>query len=256
MSEKNFVIITFADKEPYITEARHLEDFGERQGITVFPYDDFWLSQQKEYLNNYNFFQKPKVGYCAWKPIIILDALKKYEHVVYLDSSMLFVRERIQDFVNKTDVLLSTETNLPIEAHSFYETFEALKVNPEKFKKKHMLWSGIISASQKAKPFMKKWLSWMLTPNCFPEKADKEKNKNFRYFLFDQPIYSILYIMNKFPTIENFAYGLDTREGSHRPHIEKIFGNEVMEKQDDLIEKYVDTYVSNGSCCYYPYKRS
>lgn len=252
MSNTDFAIITFADKEPYITETRNLEYYCEYFNAPFERYDYFWLSQQKTFLENYEFFKKPKVGYCAWKPMIILDALKKHEHVVYLDSSMIFVKERMQEFVNKTEILLSTITPLKIEAHSYYETFDILEINFDKFKDKEMVWSGIISATQKAKPFMKKWLAWMLTPNCFPEKYNIEKNKNLKYFLFDQPIYSVLYIMNNFLTIENDAYCFDTREFSHRPHINRIFGNKIMKNQDSLIRKYAGTYITNGSCRYNP----
>ena len=86
----NFCVISFADKEPYLSEAENLKNLCVNNNIQFKLYDDNWLKNSAVYYSFKDIFSKKKCGYCAWKPYIILNALNLYKNIYDYNSSVYF----------------------------------------------------------------------------------------------------------------------------------------------------------------------
>lgn len=257
MDKKDIAIITFASGEPYLSESYHLEYLCKRSNINFIRYDSEWLHQTDFYSENKELLDSKKSGYCAWKPYIILDALKKYKKVLYLDSSNLFTEEHIFEYFDKDDVILSTDVDLQNRHHIKRLTFQIMNCLGDKYLNANQVWAGAILATRKAKKFLNEWLSYCKIKECISDEYDKNSNLELKYCLYDQGIYSLLYEKYGFRRQDNcpdkkYFYFADTREYPHRNVIKYVFGDFFMETQDNLIKQYADVYMTNGSCCYNP----
>jgi len=214
------------------------------------------LKATQFYAENKELLDCKKSGYCAWKPYIILDALKKYKKVLYLDSSMLF-SGHIFEFISKRNALLSTVTELKNKRHTKKETFQIMGCDTEEYCECNQVWAGVILATRKAEKFLNEWLHYCTIKDCVSNDFDKSINPDLVYCLFDQSIYSTLYKKYKMPYQSNCPTGkyfffADTREYPHRDVIIRTFGERHMKNQDILIANYFQDYITNGSCCYDP----
>ena len=260
--KKDFCVIAYASGEPYTTEAKQLENLCIESNLQFKLYDSEWLKTTQFYLDNKELLNSKKSGYCAWKPFIILDALKTYKKVLYLDSSMLFVKEHIQEFIDTQFSILSTETPLVNRYHTKKETFVIMECDEEKYWNCNQVWAGVILATKDAKGLLNEWLHYCCIKECVSDDYDKTINRDLKYVLYDQSIYSILYKKYHKEQFNNLKIGLvgkddyfyfvDTREPGHRKSIIEIFGKSYMQKQDNLISDYYNDYYTAGSVVYDP----
>ena len=262
VKKQDFCIITFSSGEPYLSESENLQALCEQSGIQFKLYTFEWLKTTSFYKENKPLLDSRKAGFCAWKPFIILDALKQYKKILYLDSSMLFNKDHIQEFINLNDTLLSTETALKNVFYTKQETFEIMDAVSDRYMDAYQVWAGVILATMKAEPLLKEWLYYCKIRECISNEGNKEKNPLVRYHLFDQSIYSILYERHLMERTENYRinydandyyyFFIDTREESHIPIVVRDFGEDIIVKQDNLIMNFFPEYETNGSCCYIP----
>jgi hypothetical protein len=257
MSKKDIAIIAFASGEPYLSESRNLETLCERANINFVLYDSDWLHETDFYTENKDLLDSKKSGYCAWKPYIILDALKRYEKVLYLDSSMLFLPEHIEKYFDKDDSILSTEIfGMYNKFHTKHLTFQIMNCLSDRYQNATQVWAGTILADKRAVAFLEEWLSYCVIKDCISDEYNKSEEPLVKYCLYDQNIYSILYEKYNLRKENNIQDGYfwfaDTREYPHRDTIKQVFGNHCMERQDSLIMRYAEQYITNGSCCYDP----
>jgi len=260
--KKDFCVIAYASGEPYTTEAKQLEKLCLESDLQFKLYDFEWLKTTQFYKENEALLNSKKSGYCAWKPFIILDALKEYKTVLYLDSSMLFVKEHIHEFINTHFSILSTETLLPNKNYTKKETFVIMGCDEEQYWECNQVWAGIILATKDATDILEEWLHYCQIIECVSDKFDKSINPDLRYCLYDQSIYSTLYKKYKKTQFNNvktnlfgefkYFYFVDTREGSHRDAITRTFGEQYVHQQDVLISEYYHEYYTAGSVVYDP----
>jgi len=254
--KKDFCIISFASGEPYLTESIALKKLCETSNLPFKLYDLEWLKSTNFYKENKELVNSKKCGYCSWKPYIILDALKYYKKILYLDSSMLFNPPHINEFIESSNFLSSTVTSLKNKFYAKFETFQIMNCLSEKYLEAYQVWAGVILVTSKAEKFLKEWLYYCKIKNCISDEFDKKLNAELEYHLYDQAIYSILYEKYNIKKVSNttnkYAFFADTREPSHRKSIEKIFGKDVMKRQDNLIFEFAREYITNGSCLYNP----
>jgi len=257
MNKKDIAIITFASGEPYLSESYNLEYLCGLSDINFVRYDLEWLHKTDFYLENKELLDSKKAGYCAWKPYIILDALKKYKKVLYLDSSNLFTKEHIFEYIDKNDIILSTDVELQNRCHTKRATFQIMNCLGAKYLNANQVWAGTILATRKAKKFLNEWLSYCKIKECISDDYDKISDWEVKYCLYDQSIYSLLYEkygLRRENNIQNgsYFYFADTREYPHRNSIKYFFGESFIKCQDNLIRQYANVYATNGSCCYNP----
>ena len=254
----NFSVISFADKDPYVSEAKQLEKLCIESGLKFKLYDFEWLKQTCVYETNKELFANKKCGYCAWKPYIILDALQIYDKILYLDSSMIFDKNHIDEYIDNNNYIASMKTELMAYYHTKQETFDIMECNEDRYKYVYQVWAGAILVDKQAEYFLLEWLYYCLMEDCVSDKFDENINPNLKYCLYDQSIYSLLYEkynIEKINSVQDnsegkYFYFADTRELSHRKTIISRFGESMMNLQDSLCFKYHDDYVSNGSVCY------
>jgi hypothetical protein len=258
MNKKDIAIITFASGEPYLSESYNLEYLCGLSDINFVRYDLEWLHKTDFYLENKELLDSKKAGYCAWKPYIILDALKKYKKVLYLDSSNLFTKEHIFEYLDKDDIILSTEIfGMQNKYHTKHLTFQTMNCLSDNYLNANQVWAGVISANRNAKDFLNEWLYYCKIKDCISDEYDKLKEPAVKYCLYDQSVYSILYEKYNIRRQDNcpdgkYFYFADTREYPHRDIIKQVFGAHIMARQDNLIMQYAERYITNGSCCYDP----
>jgi hypothetical protein len=244
----NFCVITFADKEPYLSEAENLKNLCVNNNIQFKLYDFNWLRNSAVYYSFKDIFWKKKCGYCAWKPYAILDALKLYDKVLYLDSSMLFNPEMINKYIRENDNedIVSPVTSLKQELYTKQETFIIMEAHEAKYMEDNLYWTGSILATKKAKDFLYEWLYYCLQEECVSDECILSKNEKLKYHLYDQSIYSILYSKYNKKRILNSCF-CDTREANHIESIIELFGEECIDKQRGLNIQYKNIYDYNSS---------
>lgn len=244
----NFCVISFADKEPYLSEAENLKNLCVNNNIQFKLYDDNWLKNSAVYYSFKDIFSKKKCGYCAWKPYIILDALNLYDKVLYLDSSTLFNPEMINKYIRENDNedIVSPVTSLKQELYTKQETFIIMDAVDGKYMEDYLYWSGTILATNKAKEFLYEWLYYCLQEECVSDECVLSINEKLKYHLYDQSIYSILYSKYNKKSILNYCF-YDTREPDHKKYISEIFGEEYIDKQRELNIQYKNIYDYNSS---------
>jgi len=256
----NFCVISFADKEPYLSEVKQLEKLCIESELKFKLYDFEWLKKTYVYEINKKLFNNKKCGYCAWKPYIILDALKSYDKVLYLDSSMIFDKNHIEEYINinNNNYIVSMKTGLMAYEYTKQETFDIMECNENIYKYAYQVWAGAILVDKQSECFLLEWLYYCLMEDCISDEFDENINHDLKYCLYDQSIYSILYEkynIEKINSVQNndegkYFYFADTRELSNRKAIISRFGENMMNLQDSLCLKYYNDYISNGSVCY------
>lgn len=256
MDYQDFCIISFASGEPYLSEAKTLSEQCKDLKLNFYLYNWKWLLKTEFYKENKELFSCKKSGYCAWKPYIILDALKKYNKVLYLDSSTV-IHNSIYQYIENNDPIVSTSTTFINENHTKTLTFKIMKLHDEKYYKGIQSWSGNILANKKGIKFLNEWLKYCKIKDCISDDITGYVPKDFKYHLYDQSIYSLLYIKYGYKNSNNMIhpedrdkvdyYFADTREPQHKEVIKWKHGNNCLKKQVQLLEKYYDRYCSNMS---------
>lgn len=239
----NFVIISFVTGEPYLSESYNLRWLCGTYNIKFVLYDSDWIKKTDFYKDNINLFSKKKFGYCAWKPYIILDALKTYDKVLYLDSSMLFDARYIFDYINKHDIVC-VKTPLKNINYTQPATFRIMNCKNERYYNCNQVWAGGILVHKKWSHIISEWLSYCKNEECV---GDTDSSDYLRYRLYDQSILSILFEKYNLPRHDNDMF-FDTREKQHRDTIKYYFGESIIQRQDGLNQMYADVYTNNSSC--------
>ncbi len=256
---ENIAIISYASGEPYLSESKNLEILCEKINVKFILYDFNWLKQTDFYKQNKKLLNSKKSGYCAWKPYIILNALEKYDKVLYLDSSMLFNSEIILDYINSDKSLSATETPLLNGLYTKKKTFKIMNCDSEEYWDVKQVWAGNILVDKSKKYIIEEWLYYCKQINCINDDYDYYNDKDVRYHLFDQSILSILFKKYNIENQNNIIQDknnkqatlfCDTREFAHREYIKCVFGEDVIKNQDYLIKKYGLKYKNNSSCFY------
>jgi hypothetical protein len=246
---KNWAIITFADKEPYISETKNIEKLSHSVGINFRRYDDEWVKKTEFYKNNTKLFANKKFGFCAWKPLIILDALKTYDKVLYLDSSMLFIPSKIIEYFEEHDFIMSTITPLQNKLYTNRRTFDIMRCEDRGYFDEYQAWAGTILANRSAQELLEEYLYYCSIEDCVSDRVDPQNDFGFRYHLYDQSIYSLLLVKYGVTLVENDIPFLDLREPGHLGYIEKLLGKEFLGVQKMLIANYWNVYENNFSGC-------
>jgi hypothetical protein len=248
--KKDFCIISYASGEPYLSESKNLKNLCVNNNLNFKLYDSKWLKQTDFYKNNIKLLSQKKSGYCAWKPYIILDALKYYKKVLYLDSSMLFDAEHLKEYMDLPGYLKTTETPLQCKFYTKHKTFEIMKCDKEKYWNANQGWAGTILVNQRANKFLSEWLCYCQIEDCISDEYNDLEEPNVRYCLFDQGIFSILIRKYNIKLLQDaqdgYAYFYDTREPGHSVEIARKFGREIIDNQLNLGDKFERKYKTSG----------
>jgi len=246
---KKSIIISFASGEPYTSEAENIKVLSKKAGIDFHLYDWSWLVKTQFYKDNKKLLDSKKSGYCAWKPYIILDALKSYSKVLYLDSSMLFLSTDIKSYIESNTGTNSTSTFLQNKLFTNKRCFRIMNCEDEKYLEGYQLWAGNILVDKSSILMLEEFMRYCLIEDCVSDRYDEDNNEEFIYNTYDQSIFGILGV--KYSVIgNNNQYNghplfFDLREPSHEEAIKYYFGHDVINANRELLVKYFDNYKYN-----------
>jgi hypothetical protein len=183
--------ICYASNPGYMNMAMRLQDIMQKWDLEVDIYTEEWLKQRAEYVSYPEVFLIPKGGgLWAWKPLVMLDALERYDRVLYLDSSVIPT--------NIGDVLKVFSMADPMCVHNYYdlqiswckrECFEIMGCYTPRYWTANHVWAGVISATQSANYILKEWLNYCTNLDCI---GDKTGIFNHEYFVLHRHDQSIL----------------------------------------------------------------
>ncbi len=203
--ESDFVVISYGDSQRYYNDMENMKPFVDRINRSFIAYDRNWLVETDTYKNNKIIFDNPKLGgWCAWKPIIMLDALEKYERVLYMDANTIFRSGYdIPSIVNSVEIISAVKTSFRHSEYTHTKCFELMGCTGVKYLNADQVWAGVTIASRKAIDIIKEWLKWC----CVSEVICSEKqDTNHHHHRHDQSILTNLLIKYDLLSIETSAF--------------------------------------------------
>jgi len=246
---KNPIIISFASGEPYTSEAKNLEILSEKAGIEFHLYNWDWLIETKFYKDNKKLLDSKKSGYCAWKPYIILDALKAHSKVLYVDSSTLFVPSTVKSYIKDNKGTNSTATFLQNKYFTNKRCFRIMNCENDKYLEGYQLWAGNVLVDKSLIPMLEEWGKYCLIEDCVSDRYDEDNDEEFIYNTYDQSILGILGVKYSIKGNNNSYNGtplfFDLREPSHEKAINIYFGENPIKENRKLLKKYFENYKFN-----------
>ncbi|KAL3842070.1 hypothetical protein ACJMK2_020135 [Sinanodonta woodiana] len=156
----------------------------------------------------------------AWKPIAIQLALQDYGSIMWMDSSVRFVRSLEQVFKSAykhgIQVTLSFAPNTTV-SNTDLQTFKTLGEEPCSFRntmETYATWMILHSTPFIAEYVMKPWVSCALIPNCMvvdrvPWSCDIDKSTYGACHRFDQSVLSIILNRLYFKKLESIFHEAD-----------------------------------------------
>jgi hypothetical protein len=210
------LVIAYYNNDGYRNMVWRLAQLCNSWGIPFRSYCDTWLRKQPEYRANIPIFSANKgAGYWAWKPLIILDALKSSDEVVYLDSSVVPVdKETICDFVKFTDRLCSIEYADVNKIWTKRACFVGMNCDYEKYWDAKHVWAGVVSAKDSS--IVEEWKYYCLQYDIISDSPCENNFLEFKDHRHDQSILANIIIKHKQKYLINTKF-LDVNNYSHRP---------------------------------------
>lgn len=187
-------VITYATREKHIRQAERMFSYVRNWQQTSFQiYDDRWLKDNTPYPEKYpQIFNTAKgAGLWAWKPIIIEDALKTDEWVLYLDASMIpHDHQTIRRiFENINDIAVVSDAEWVQRQWCKRDTFIIMGCDEERFYNAVHIMAGIIFVKRSGLPFVQEWGKYCLDFHAISDEPSKQKElPEFREHRHDQAI--------------------------------------------------------------------
>lgn len=195
---KEFTVIAYSSNPGYYNMVCRLANLCTSWNIPFKPYNREWVEQQKEYAEHKDIFAAHHGGgYWAWKPLIILDALKICDTIVYLDSSVVPQNKQcILDIVSAVDKITASQYFEINKAWTKRSCFIEMNCDSEDYWNTSQVWAGVVVATIASKDIVEEWRDYCLqdivtdnpSPNNFPE---------FRFHRHDQSILTNLLVRHK-----------------------------------------------------------
>lgn len=198
----NIHLITFANKEPYVSGQKKLDSTYKNGNIlTHTKWNEDKIYSTKFYEQNKNIFIKYKTigfGLFIWKPFIILEKINEIEwgeYIYYQDSSkydFMGIQNDIQpvcEYMESNDIellpgFMIDKTNKSLIKPECLEYMSCIN-NEDFLNKFHYQTSPMIfKKTPKTLKFIEEWLKYCMIPKCII--------KNVSYHQCDQAILNIL----------------------------------------------------------------
>jgi hypothetical protein len=197
----NTLVIAYYSNSGYHNMTHRMGEIMKAWDIPFREYSREWLVQQPLYEFHRDVLDSSKGGgYWSWKPIIMLDALKEYENIIYLDSSV------VPNSLPELERLI-TEAN-PITVHYYPEIqrcwckrscFRIMGLDAAPIWDASHLWAGVIGATYKAIDFIRQWQFYCLNYDCVSDSPCQDNFECFREHRHDQAILANLMALKEYP---------------------------------------------------------
>ena len=211
-------VITYATREKYIRQAERMASFVRNWQQTSFQiYNDVWLAENTTFPEKYpQIFNTAKgAGLWAWKPIIIEDALKTDDQVLYLDASMIpYDHQAIRRiFEGINDIALALDPTPWLQWQwCKRDTFIIMGCDEERFYNARVIMAGIIFVKRKGIDYIREWLYNCLDYEAISDEPSKrEEFPEYRGHRHDQSILGNLATKYNLTKIENLKGIIEDR---------------------------------------------
>jgi hypothetical protein len=193
------LIITYADKPAYLNMAMRMNSMCDKMGFQFECYSRSWLIGQPEYASDRMLFNSQKGGgYWAWKPLIILDALKSSDTVIYLDSSVMIPnKEAILRIAEDTEQLSAAKTSYINRDWTKRLCFKIMSCDTEEYWTTEQVWAGVICAKQSGIELLHEWRNYCLDYNIISDSRCKDNFAGFMAHRHDQSILTNLLLRHR-----------------------------------------------------------
>jgi hypothetical protein len=190
------IIVCYHSNPGYSFMAHRLGNIIDKMGFEFKDYNREWLIKQPEFAHNKKIFDEQKGGgYWAWKPLIILDALKTADEVMYLDSSIIPVRrEAILEMLSFTDKISAVATVYKNSDWTKRYCFVNMECDEERYWNAKQIWAAVVSANIIGIEILKEWRDYCLEYNIISDRNDPYNLPGFVQHRHDQSILTNLLI--------------------------------------------------------------
>lgn len=196
---ENLSIICYYNSPIYKNLADRLKIVCDKNKMSLTMYNNEWLYLQDEYVKHMDILCTPKGGgYWAWKPLIILDALKSSETVIYMDSSVLFNDvSNLQRVVQTTECLSAPQTSYVNKDWTKRSCFKIMDCDTEEYWNTPQVWAGVVCAKRCGIEIIEEWKKYCLIYDAISDSKCKENFPSFRVHRHDQSILTNILLKHK-----------------------------------------------------------
>lgn len=184
-------IITYYTKRRHLNQAIRMRNSIRDWGYDISIYTDKWTRNQPEYQEHKDIFDtKRGAGYWAWKPLIILDALKLDDEILYLDSSMIPVDPHgIRRIMDGTQAVTTADDSIWIQKQwCKRDTFVLMGCDTEAYWNTPCIMAGILFVKQAGKWFIEEWRDYCLNYQIISDQPSSGNFPEFQDHRHDQAI--------------------------------------------------------------------
>ncbi|MFA5035681.1 MAG: hypothetical protein WC479_00700 [Candidatus Izemoplasmatales bacterium] len=198
------LIIAYSDNQGYLNMVRRLENMCKSDNLPFKAYDRGWLVNHPEFTEHPEIFSTHKGGgYWTWKPLIILDALKLSEEVLYLDSSVVYPnREAILRIFTETKLLSAVKTSFINKDWTKRSCFRDMDCDTEEYWDTTQVWAGVVCAKRQGIGLIEEWREYCLNYRTVSDTTSKDNFPTFKAHRHDQSILTNILTKHKQPCVE------------------------------------------------------
>ena len=169
---------------------KYISDTAEQRGVKAFRYGLTDLKKTKTYKQNKDYFtEEKKYGWCGWKPVLILEAMKSLEDgdkIVLCDTEDVLHPE----LFNYVDNTMEDDPCLLVLGNTIQKTvvkrdcFVYMDCDEEAYWNSRQLEAGITfwRVCDESKVILEEWLKWCLDERVNGEDSDYSGKGNFPEF--------------------------------------------------------------------------
>jgi hypothetical protein len=199
------LIIAYYNANGYRNMVIRLANLCHEWDIPFKSYTDRWLEKQPEYKDYHNVFAAAKGGgYWAWKPMIILDALKSSDEVLYLDSSVVPTgKDPILNMLKFTDKISAAKYSERQGKWTKRKCFTEMDCDSMEYWDALQVWAGVVSVKREGIPIVEEWKKWCMNYEVISDCPSTDNLEGFKDHRHDQSILTNLLIRHKQSTFES-----------------------------------------------------
>jgi hypothetical protein len=178
---------------------RRLENMCKSDNLPFKAYDRSWLVNRQEFKDNPIVLSAHKGGgYWAWKPLIILDALKLSDEVLYLDSSVVYSDVTgIMRVFDNTELLSAARTSFINKDWTKRLCFRSMNCDTEEYWNTPQVWAGVVCARKQGVDIIKEWRDYCLDYDTVSDSVSRNNFPTFKAHRHDQSILTNILLRHK-----------------------------------------------------------